>query len=68
MISGISKGGTGFGNLQQLTTGDQAVTKVNGPDGQHFFYQQANEVVWVTIESTDAMSILKLVINGFKNH
>ena len=66
MVSGIARGGSGFGNLQEIMVGEQAVLKVDGPGGQHFFYQQSSKVVWLTIESDDVMSILKLAIKVFK--
>lgn len=66
MVGGIARGGSGFSNLQEIMVGEQAVLKVDGPGGQHFFYQQSSKVVWLTIESDDVMSILKLAIKVFK--
>jgi hypothetical protein len=66
MVNGITTGSSGFSNLQEITVGEQAILMVNGPGGQHFFYQQASKVVWLAIESTDAMSILKLAIRVFR--
>ncbi|MDP2743594.1 MAG: hypothetical protein Q8P00_00820 [Dehalococcoidia bacterium] len=57
MLDGITRGGSGFGNLQKVTVGGQEISQVDGPDGKHFFYQPregADRVIWLSIEAADA--------------
>ncbi|MBI2305053.1 MAG: hypothetical protein HYU86_09970 [Chloroflexi bacterium] len=76
MSSGIERGGSGFGNLQRLTVAGQEVFQAQGPDGKHFFYnpqkqspygswEPRDEVVWLTIEASDAMPIVEQAVKAF---
>jgi hypothetical protein len=68
MIGGIGKGGSIFSNLQRLTIASQEVFQVDGPGGEHFFYnsgERDKQVVWLTVEAADALSILEQVVNTF---
>ncbi len=68
MIDGIGKGGSIFGNLQRLTIAGQEVFQVDGPGGEHFFYNSRGtdkQIVWLTVEADDALSTLKQVVNTF---
>ncbi len=68
MLQAIEKGGSGFSNLQRLALADHEVFRVEGPGGEHFFYnsrQLRQEVVWVTIEATDVMPLLEQVLKTF---
>ena len=68
MINGIEKGGSGFSNLQRLTIAGHEVFRVDGPDGEHFFYtsrEQRERVVWLTVEAADALPILEQVVKNF---
>ena len=68
MLQAIEKGNSGFGNLQRLTIGDQEVFQVDGPGGEHFFYnskEQQGKVVWLIVEATDALPILKEALKSF---
>ena len=60
MIQAIEKGGPVFSNLQHLTIAGHEVFQVNGPGGEHFFYnsrEAEEDIVWLTIESADALAI-----------
>jgi hypothetical protein len=65
MIDGIEKGGAGFSNLQQLTIAGHEVFQVDGPGGQHFFYQSRERVIWLTTEAADAMPLLQQALKIF---
>ncbi len=68
MIEGIEKGGSGFSNLQRLTIAGHEVFRVDGPGGEHFFYNSRESregVVWLTIETADVLPILEQVVNNF---
>ncbi len=68
MVDAIEKGGSGFSNLQQLTIADQEVFRVEGPGGEHFFYnsrEQRERVIWLTVEAADALPILEQVVKNF---
>ncbi len=68
MIEGIEKGGSSFSNLHQLTIAGHEVFRVDGPGGEHFFYnsrEQRERVVWLTIEAADALPILEQALKNF---
>ncbi len=68
MLQAIERGDSVFGNLQRLTIGDQEVFQVDGPGGEHFFYnskEQQENVVWLIVEATDALPILKEAFKSF---
>lgn len=68
MLQAIEKGGSGFSNLQRLTIADHEVFRVDGPGGEHFFYnsrEPREAVVWLTVEAADALSILEQVVKTF---
>ncbi len=68
MIEGIEKGGSSFNNLQRLTIADHEVFRVDGPGGEHFFYnsrEQRERVVWLIVEAADALPILEQVVKTF---
>lgn len=57
MLEGITKGGSGFSGLKRVTVAGQDVFQVDGPEGEHFFYQPREgeeRVIWVSIEASDA--------------
>jgi hypothetical protein len=68
MIEGIEKGGSGFSNLQRLTVAGHEVFQVDGPGGEHFFYvsrEQGERIVWLTVETADALPILEQTVKNF---
>lgn len=72
MTEGISTGTSGFSNLKRLsiTKGyhSHEVYQVEGPGGSHFFYiskLSQDKVVWLTIQSENAGSLLETSINTF---
>ncbi len=68
MLQAIEKGGSGFTNLQRLTITDHEVFRVEGPGGEHFFYnsrEPREAVVWLTVEAADALPILEQVLKTF---
>ena len=68
MIEGIEKGDAGFSNLQRLTIAGHEVFRVDGPGGEHFFYnseKSGERVVWLTVEADDTLSILGQVVETF---
>lgn len=68
MIAGISKGGSPFHNLKQINIDGQEVYQVEGPGGQHLFYnsaQSGEKVVWLSVTGTDAASLIKQTVKMF---
>ncbi len=68
MVDAIEKGGSGFNNLQRLTIAGHEVFRVDGPGGEHFFYnskEPRERVVWLTLEAADALPILEQVVKTF---
>ncbi len=68
MLQAIEKGGSGFTNLQRLTIAGHEVFRVDGPGGEHFFYnsrEQQDRVVWLTVEVADALPILEQALKNF---
>ncbi len=68
MIKGIEKGDSVFNNFQRLTIADLEVFQVDGPGGEHFFYnskEQGERVVWLTVETDDALPILEQTVKNF---
>lgn len=68
MAVAIDEGDSGFGNLQKLTIVGHEVFQVNGPGGQHFFYQSARankQVVWLIIDAADALPIVENTLLNF---
>ncbi len=68
MLQAIEKGGSGFTNLQRLTIAGHEVFRVDGPGGEHFFYNSREPrevVVWLTVEAADALPILEQVLKTF---
>ncbi len=68
MLQAIEKGGSGFSNLQRMIIADQEVFQVDGPGGEHFFYnskEPKGQIVWLTIEAADPLSILEQAIKTF---
>ncbi|HEY82338.1 MAG TPA: hypothetical protein G4O01_03495 [Dehalococcoidia bacterium] len=68
MADGIGKGGSPFGNLRRVTIDDYEVFQVDGPGGDHFFYnslKQREAVVWLTIEADNPLPILREALNIF---
>lgn len=69
MVRGIEAGGTGFGNLRRITMDGNSVWEVDGRPGEKsFFYHSrdpANRVVWLTIESNNATSLLEMAVKTF---
>ena len=68
MFQAIQKGGSGFSNLQRLSVTDHEVFRIEGPGGEHFFYnsrEQKEEVIWLTIEAADSLPILEQALKTF---
>lgn len=68
MQEAIGKGGTPFTNLQRLTLGGNEVFQVSGSGGEHFFYNSnktEGQVVWLTIQAPDAISIMEEAMDTF---
>ncbi len=68
MLAGISKGGSPFRNLRRIDINGQEVYQVDGPGGQHLFYNSAQtreNVVWLTATGPDAASLIKQAIRIF---
>ncbi len=68
MLQAIEKGGSGFTNLQRLTITDHEVFRVDGPGGEHFFYnsrESREAVVWLAVEAADTLPILEQVLKTF---
>ncbi len=68
MVDAIEKGGSGFSNLQQLTIAGHEVFRVDGPGGEHFFYNSrktGKQVVWLTVEAVDVLPILEQALKNF---
>jgi hypothetical protein len=68
MLQAIEKGGSGFSNLQRLSIAGHEVFRVEGPGGEHFFYnsrEPRETIVWLTVEATDALPILEQVVKTF---
>ncbi len=69
MVQAIEKGGgSGFSNLQRLIIADQEVFQVNGPGGEHFFYnskEPKGQIVLLTIQAADVLPILEQALKTF---
>lgn len=68
MVEAIAEGGSGFGKLQKLPMAGQEVFQVDGPGGQHFFYQSSRadkQVIWLIINGADALPILEQALQNF---
>ncbi|MBI4186367.1 MAG: hypothetical protein HY530_02530 [Chloroflexi bacterium] len=68
MFQGIKDGNSTFGSPQQLSISGHDVFQVDGPGGQHFFYnsvKSGENVVWLTIEADDALSIVETALKSF---
>lgn len=68
MIAGVEKGGTGFSNLQRLTIAGHRVLRVDGPGGDHFFYNSRKtegQVVWLTLNVTDVLPVIEETLRNF---
>ncbi|MDP3879023.1 MAG: hypothetical protein Q8Q07_01790 [Dehalococcoidales bacterium] len=68
MAEAITRGGSGFSNLQRLTVAGQDIFQVRGPGGAHFFYnsrKSPEEVIWLTIEAAETSEILEEAIKTF---
>ncbi len=71
MAAKITQSQSGFSNVRQLTISKSYHThnvfQVDGPGGQHFFYnsKQLERVVWLTIQSANPMAILEEAIDRF---
>ena len=68
MFDGISNGGSsGFSNPQKLSVDGHEVFQIDGPGGTHFFYPAADppRVVWLTIQSRDASTLLQEALKNF---
>lgn len=68
MIEGVEKGGDGFTNLQRLTIAGHQVFRIDGPGGDHFFYNSrktGGQVVWLTLDAADALPIIEEALRNF---
>lgn len=68
MFEGIRDGGSsGFRNPQKLSVDGYEVFQIDGPGGTHFFYPAADppRVVWLTIQSKDASTLLQEALKNF---
>ncbi len=68
MLQAIENGGSPFSNLKRLYVADHEVFRVDGPGGEHFFYnsiESGEEVVWLTVEETDGLLILEEALKTF---
>ncbi len=68
MVDAIEKGGSGFSNFQRLTIAGHEVFRVDGPGGEHFFYnskEPRERIVWLIAEATDFLPILGQVLKNF---
>ena len=68
MVEGINRGNSVFSNLRRLTVSSHEVFQVDGPGGEHFFYnsrEPRERVVWLAIEAGDTRLILEQVIKTF---
>ncbi len=68
MFEGIRDGGSsGFRNPQKLSVDGHEVFQIDGPGGTHFFSHAADppRVIWLTIRSNDASTILQEALNRF---
>ena len=68
MFEGIRDGGSsGFRNPQKLSVDGYEIFQIDGPGGTHFFYPAADppRVVWLTIQSKDAFTLLQEALNNF---
>ena len=68
MVDSISEGDSAFNNLQRLPIAGHEVFRVDGPGGEHFFYnsqKRREAVVWLIIEADGSLSILKEAVKIF---
>lgn len=68
MIEAIGKGNSGFSNIRRLAIAEQEVFQVDGPDGEHFFFnsrENGKDVIWLTVEAADTRSVLEEVLEVF---
>jgi hypothetical protein len=68
MVKAIEEGDTSFSHPQRLSIAGQEVFQVEGPGGEHFFYNSTKlreRVVWLTIEAADARSLLERAVKIF---
>ncbi|MBI2860220.1 MAG: hypothetical protein HYX91_01780 [Chloroflexi bacterium] len=72
MVKGIADGNESFGNMRRLDVAQgyhsHEVFQVEGAGGKHFFFiskGSPDSVVWVSVETEDAMPILQQSINAF---
>ena len=78
MVGGITRGGSGFSNVRGIKVGTHDVYQVDGPGGNHFFYQSMDPgtsvygrvgsgtgVVWLTVQASDARRLLEEAMNSF---
>ena len=68
MTDGITKGNSGFGNLQKISIDVQELLKVDGPGGNHYFYiprHAPDKVVWLAIQNADDTKILETAVKVF---
>ncbi|MBI4283066.1 MAG: hypothetical protein HY663_01190 [Chloroflexi bacterium] len=68
MREAITKGGSPFSNLRPVTVDSYEVFRIDGPGGAHFFYnsEKARErVVWLTVETSDALPVLEETLKNF---
>ena len=68
MVEGLEKEDTPFSNLRSIKVGQSEVFQLDGPGGQHFFYQSSKKedaVVWANIEAGDALIVLEQTLEKF---
>ncbi len=68
MVRAIEGGGSGFGNVRGVPTAGEGVFQLDGPGGDHFFYQSrrtGREVIWLTVSAADPLSILEAALDDF---
>lgn len=65
MVRGIEDGNEMFSNLRRLTVSGLEVFQVAGSGGEHYFYISGDKVIWLTIQSKEALPLLQLAIRTF---
>ncbi len=72
MVDGIAEGNPSFSNLTRLSIAQgyhsHEVFQVDGAGGKHFFYisrKNDTQVIWLTVEATDALGILEQALDTF---
>lgn len=68
MFLAIEDGGSPFSNPRRLSIAVREVFQVDGPGGEHFFYnpvESGEDVVWLSVEAVDALAIMEEALRIF---